>query len=859
MDVSQILKQCLAPDALTRNNAEKALNNARGQNLGAFYAAMLGELCNDARDKNTRHLAGLTIKNCLDAQDEALKKKRAQDWLALPPAVRSSVKDGVLKGLGVALREARSSCAQVIAKIARIEVPVRQWPELVAKLLSNVTRKENPAQLVQSSLEALGYLCEEVDPSNLDQANVNQILTAIVDGMKKPNPEVMYTGCQAMFNALEFVENNFKNEGERNFIMQQICTNASNSDERVRRKSYECVWKVAELYYEHLKPYMQALFAITLKTVKEDKEIVAMQALEFWLTICDKEMDLLQDDEGAKQCAHYIKAALPFLTPLITETLTKQEDEQDEDSWNIAMAGGACLGLMAQVVGVDILPPVISFIQANVNKPDWHLREAAVLAFGSVLSEVTENPLQQTTMSALPILIKMLATDPHPHVKDTTAWTIGQICAFYGTKIEKPVLDQLVTILIKSLAPDVVPRIANNACFALHNLAQAVEQADQGDSDPPTNVLSPYFKAVVENLLKCADREDWEEHNLRTSSYEAVNLIMSCAAQDSIGLVKELIPFLCQKLQASNAKLVASAGSSLSSQKEQFQLQGLLCGALQTSINKLSIDVLPYSDLIMQQLLMVFRMKNATAHEEAFMAIGALANAIEGNFVKYMQAFYPILLQGLKEHEQSQICIVATGVVGDVCRALEDGKLTVTFCDGIVTHLIQNLQSTNLDRAVKPPILAVFGDIALAIGGGFRKYLQAAMKMLFEAGGVKAPEDDEDMIDYVATLHENVLEAYAGIIQGLKGDNMGGLLEPFTNQIGGLLGRMTMDPNRDDHRTRSIAGVLGDLAGTLQHKVKPIVTHDFAKLILRDCLASDEERTKQNGEYLREQVNKFCQ
>jgi len=366
--------------------------------------------------------------------------------------------------------------------------------------------------------------------------------------------------------------------------------------------------------------------------------------------------------------------------------------------------------------------------------------------------------------------------------------------------------------------------------------------------------LSPYFKVVVETLLKCADRPDWEEHNLRTSAYEAVNLIMSCAAQDSIGLVKELVPFLVQKLHNS----LKADMSSMSQRKEQFQLQGLLCGALQTSINKLCTDVLPFSDLIMQQLLQVFSMKDATAHEEAFMAIGALANAIEAHFAKYMQAFYRFLLQGLKEHEQSQICIVATGVVGDVCRALEGGKLTMDVCDGIVTHLIQNLQSPHLDRAVKPPILAVFGDIALAIGGSFQKYLQAAMKMLYEAGSVKAPQDDEEMIYYVDNLHENVLEAYAGIIQGLKQDNMGAHLEPYTIQIGSLLGHMTMSPTRDDSRTRNIAGVLGDLASTLGKKVSPIVTHNFAQLILRDCLSSSDTRTKETGEYMRTQVTENC-
>ena len=158
------------------------------------------------------------------------------------------------------------------------------------------------------------------------------------------------------------------------------------------------------------------------------------------------------------------------------------------------------------------------------------------------------------------------------------------------------------------------PRVANNAAFACHNLALSVETV--GGADAASNILSPYIRTLVEKLLACAERSDWDEHNLRTTAYEAVNLIMACAAQDSIHLVKNLVPHLCNKL----AHSLQMSATSPQTQKEQFALQGLLCGALQTTINKLQGDVLPTADTIMQQLLQVFSVESATAHEEAFMA-----------------------------------------------------------------------------------------------------------------------------------------------------------------------------------------------------------------------------------------------
>jgi hypothetical protein len=46
---------------------------------------------------------------------------------------------------------------------------------------------------------------------------------------------------------------------------------------------------------------------------------------------------------------NYIRGALQYLVPVLTEGLTKQPDEPEEDQWNIPMASGTCLDLIAQL------------------------------------------------------------------------------------------------------------------------------------------------------------------------------------------------------------------------------------------------------------------------------------------------------------------------------------------------------------------------------------------------------------------------------------------------------------------------------------------------------------------------------
>ena len=102
-----------------------------------------------------------------------------------------------------------------------------------------------------------------------------------------------------------------------------------------------------------------------------------------------------------------------------------------------------------------------------------------------------------------------------------------------------------------------------------------------------------------------------------------------------------------------------------------------------------------------------------------------------------MPHFRPYLALGLSNYEEHQVCAVAIGVVGDICRALEAKVLP--YCDEIVKLLLQNLQNQSLNRNVKPPILSCFGDIALAVGGHFEKYMQVTMSMLVQVRGARPP------------------------------------------------------------------------------------------------------------------------
>ena len=132
------------------------------------------------------------------------------------------MKAGVVQSLASAEQTSRHTCAQVIAKIARIEFPAGEWNELIPG--AQQRDQGGLAADPRPGLLSLGYFCEEIDSDDVQQSSVNEILTAIVDGMKPAkSPEVVHAACTAMLNALEFVHTNFGNKPERDHIMNAIC------------------------------------------------------------------------------------------------------------------------------------------------------------------------------------------------------------------------------------------------------------------------------------------------------------------------------------------------------------------------------------------------------------------------------------------------------------------------------------------------------------------------------------------------------------------------------------------------------------------------------------------------------------
>ncbi|GJU72042.1 importin subunit beta-1 [Tanacetum coccineum] len=98
---------------------------------------------------------------------------------------------------------------------------------------------------------------------------------------------------------------------ERDYIMKVVCESTLSPEVKMRQAAFECLVSISSSYYEKIAPYMQNIFNVTAKVVKEDEEPVALQSIKFWSSICDEEIDILED--------------------------YGEDQDQDKGAWNIAM------------------------------------------------------------------------------------------------------------------------------------------------------------------------------------------------------------------------------------------------------------------------------------------------------------------------------------------------------------------------------------------------------------------------------------------------------------------------------------------------------------------------------------------
>ncbi|RKP15350.1 armadillo-type protein [Piptocephalis cylindrospora] len=837
--LGEILSNTLSPVQETRQNATQRLEQAAKENFPEFVSALSTVLSKEDAPESVRNAAGLVLKNTLSAQDYTRYEEQKARWFSLDPSLRSQAKAMTLQTLHSPVSSARRVAGQAVAEMARVELPENQWPELIPVLLANVN--ESPAEAVglkDATIQAIGYLCESVSDAVLSP-HLNSILTAVVRGIASDQEaSVQYSALTALYNAFPFIESNFTREHERNYIMQVVCEATQHPSPTVKIAAFSNLVRAMQLYYAYMSPYMQkALFGLTIQGMQSEEEGVALQAIEFWATVCDCEYDLDLDaqeralagedgsGEGGEGVQNYRFAAQAYgdIATVLLWLLTQQDEDADEDEWGKAMAAATCLSLFANTIHDAAVPPVVSFVETNIQSSSWNLREAAVMAFGSILEGPTPERLASLVNDALPLLVSMVQ-DPVVAVKDSAAWTLGRVCEHMMRQLDpNSQVPPVVGALIQGLGDS--PRVSTNCSYGIMCLADSLSHIssdaakEHGGRSERAWALTPFYESLLTALSAVCDRPG-NEGNCRTAAFEAIAALVRGAPDSTVNLLATVLTSMLGRLDGSVERGTAQV-VGMDDRLALQDLQSSLCGVISEVTRRVGGDLGESgADRVMHSLLALIRPSNkdtfsSPVMEDAMLAVGSVIQGVGPGFSRYLDSFLPILYSALHHWKDLELYRIAVGLVGDLSRALGPGLSVAS--DALMSLLMQALASPMVDGSVKPSILAVFGVVALALGALFEPYLDTVMiSALQGASTFPSSYDDPLQVAYACEVREALIECLTSVLQGLRGDGKAALLQNYISAWFNWLKQLTQEPPSSPTRTSEIlygvVGLLGDIA-----------------------------------------------
>lgn len=459
------------------------------------------------------------------------------------------------------------------------------------------------------------------------------------------------------------------------------------------------------------------------------------------------------------------------------ELLTQQEEDEDEEDWTKAMAAASCLELLAQNVGDPVVPTVVQFVESKIRSDQWNQREAAVMAFGAVLEGPDSTVLGPLVNQALGTLIQMLGSDPSLAVQDTVAWTLSKIVESVLEVVDPRVhLEQMVSALVAGLGKS--PRICNSCCSALGNLVLQYSLVEDGDGPPDNTFMSSSYPSVLTALMPLSDKPT-NDNNNRSAAYQTISAFCQHAPKDMFQVVHEVAVEMLNRQE----RFLAAQNQLVGADDRQNwnNVQSSICTVIQAALNRNPSSILPHADRIMTNLANIIQSPNRGAGvvEDAFSVVGELAGALEGGFVKYLEPFSGFLFAALEALDDSHVTQAGIYLVSDISRSVNEAL--TPYAERLLQLTVNILRSPVVSRDVKPSAITAIGEIAMAIGSGFVPYLNLIMEILSQAGSTSAQSNDISMVEFVWTMRESIVDAFIGIMNGLKiGDRKFPLTRPDT-------------------------------------------------------------------------------
>jgi len=830
--IVQILDNTLSSNDQVRRTAEATLEQAKQSNFGQLLQtlAVVLESENAPVTATSRQVAAAYIRNSLTGRSQQFKDAVEASWNGLDAKVRDSVKSHVLNSLMAKDPQVSKAAAQTLARIALLELPAGRWPDLIPNLCA-ACALTNPDQLREAALLTLGFICEDIDEAAITD-KIPAILTVVIENMspKVPSNSVRLRALEALSNMVFFLSPVFDDKQKRDYLMGILLQNCSHSDDEVKKTGFTVLTDIISGYYGYITDYMQVIaMNLTFPMIErcdDDDDDVVKQAIEVWITIADIETEKAINEEEAAadgtviedidKSRRYIEGAMMPLLKSLFVALTKQDPDSEDDEWTVSHAAATCISYAAGCVREKIIPPILQLFQTNIMNPDWRVRNAATVAFGSVLEGPPTDALKPyLSDSKLLGLFLDHMKDADLVVRSSTAWTLGRMCELHVGIVVTD--QQRFVALYQAFKAGLTdePRMASMCCWCLMVLAEALDDFIKESSQSVPNPLAQYFSELVVLLFQVAEKAGCPTRQ-RKGAYQALGALVHCSTPECIPFVGKVTVMCLDRIEA------MTAATSFPDKKDADELEALVSGLMTECVSKLEDKVAEIADRVCTAYLTLYtKAAGASAQEEAVLGLGTFSMAIGSKVERYAEPICKVLQECISKPNEVDVCKAAIGSLGDVCRSMEDkfGPTVPVF----VPLLFKLLTTPEVDRSLFSHVMSTLGDIAQFATNQFKPYLAQVIGVVQQAMACKVDLNDEDDRDFLFELQESCFACIAGIQSGLTTIQQNMYILQFSLGITDCINIAYNNMDRPEGLSNAIVGAICDLVIAAGPKTREVI------------------------------------
>lgn len=372
----------------------------RDENVNKFLASLIKEIASEQNTDQVRMMGCIICKNLIS--DRSGDSRFTDLWVKTEPEFKKTMKEAIVAQLACQSSLVRTQVSNLVAAVAAIELPIGQWYELLGILCTNAQHTNQ--QVKAASLMTLGYICENIEPKDLSDQLRSPIIQALTQTISKdegndfPNTTI---ASKALLRSINFADQNFHNQQERDYIMNKIFEALEVPVTDVRESAMQTLVEIAHLHYNYLEHYLVKIAQATALAANNDDAAVGIQGIEFWTNLTEIEIEKRKRNEQSKE---YIKQVFKDLTTLLLQNISKvivEDDEEDDDDVGVQQSSGVCLHRLSLLVGGEILQPVLEYVRLNIMAQQWQSRYAAIVCLGAICECPDKQSFKNTVVPSL--------------------------------------------------------------------------------------------------------------------------------------------------------------------------------------------------------------------------------------------------------------------------------------------------------------------------------------------------------------------------------------------------------------------------------------------------------------------------